>query len=48
MEAVLLGPTVSAPKWFDWWLAAKPRLDQLADSTKELVVDFPMGMTCRS
>jgi hypothetical protein len=48
IEAVLLAPTVSAPKWFGWWLAAKPYLNQLADSTKELDVDYPMGMTCRS
>lgn len=46
-EEVLLAPTVSAPKWFDWWLAARPRLDKLADAKKESDAEFPMGMTCR-
>jgi hypothetical protein len=46
-EEVLFAPTASASHWFDWWLAARPRLDQLADAKKESDVNFPMGMTCR-
>ena len=45
MEEVLMAPTASAALWFDWWLAAKPRLDQMIVDSPS---DFPMGMTCFS
>jgi len=44
---VLLGPKQSVGHWFEWWMAAKPRLEKLADAailtgSEEL----RMGMTC--
>ena len=44
-EEVLLAPAASAARWFDWWLAARPRLDGMIIEVKN---DFPMGMTCAS
>jgi len=43
MDDVLLRPTASVPFWFDWWQAAKKRLDTTQESVSATV---RMGMTC--
>lgn len=48
LEEVLLAPTPSANRWFEWWLAARPRLEAMADAVVDDQKDFAMGMTCPS
>jgi hypothetical protein len=48
LEEAMFQKNASVPRWFSWWLQAKPSLDQkarglAASEFKEL----PMGMTCK-
>ena len=48
MDEVVLASDHAITKWFDWWRAASPTLDQMAaaSSTSEHQ-SLRMGMTCQ-
>lgn len=47
-EEALFQKNVSVKRWFGWWLAAKPALDQKAkDRSASEHMELPMGMTCK-
>ena len=49
LDAVLLAPTASVTRWFDWWLEAKPALEVAAKKVVSSEGDeLRMGMTCES
>lgn len=47
LDVVLVAPSASVALWFNWWMDARPLLDEMgvaaADSTHETI---EMGMTC--
>jgi hypothetical protein len=48
---VLLGPKRTVSHWFGWWVAAKPRLEQLSEGEGIVgseSIEIKMGMTCDS
>jgi len=44
---VFVSPRASVPLWYSWWLAAKPRLEELAAGATEMnQKELRMNMTC--
>ena len=47
LDAVLLAPDHSVARWYEWWLAARPRLEAAAKiMAGSEFQDLRMGMTC--
>jgi hypothetical protein len=47
-EEALLQKNASVPRWFSWWLAIRPALDQKAKAlSASEFKELPMGMTCK-
>jgi hypothetical protein len=44
---VLVSPRASVPLWYNWWLSAKPLLEEMAAAASETSQkELRMGMTC--
>lgn len=49
LDAVLLAPDHSVARWYEWWVAARPRLETMAKTMVGSEFQaLPMGMTCAS
>jgi hypothetical protein len=47
-EEALFQKNASVPRWFSWWLSAKPALNQKAKAlSASEFKELPMGMTCK-